>query len=61
MNEDYDKLEEDLKKKSASGRTKKKEQKVSGRSVFKLKEIIEKKAESFDKAQDKEKNLDEKE
>jgi hypothetical protein len=48
-----DNIEEDLKKKSASGRTKKKEQKVSGRSVFKLKEIIQKKAE--------EKNLDEKE
>ncbi len=58
MNEDYDKIEEDLKKKKNS---KKKEQKVSGRSVFKLKEIIQKKAKSFDETQDKEKNLDEKE
>lgn len=46
MNHDYDTIEEDLKKKTE----KKKEQKKSGRSVFKLKEIIEKRAD-----QDKEK------
>lgn len=49
MNNDYDKIEEDLKKKTIP----KKEIKKSGKSVFKLKEIIQKKAE--------EKNLDEKE
>ncbi len=45
MNGDYEKIEEDLKKKK---NTKKKEQKVSGRSVFKLKEIIQKRAETSD-------------
>ena len=49
MNENYEKIEEDLKKKSEP----KKEKKVSGKSVFKLQEIIQKKAE--------EENLDEKE
>jgi hypothetical protein len=36
MEKDYDKIEEELKKKAQ----KKKEQKVSGKSVFKLREII---------------------
>ena len=42
MNHDYDKVEEDLKKKAR----KKKEQKISGKSVFKLQEIIQQKAVS---------------
>ena len=41
MNNDLDKIEEDLKNKAQ----KKKAEKVSGQSVFKLKEIIQKKAE----------------
>jgi len=40
MNDDYEKIEDDLKKKTEP----EKEQKKSGRSVFKLKEIIEKKS-----------------
>lgn len=41
MENDLDKVEEDLKKKDKP----KKKVKVSGKSVFKLKEIIQKKAE----------------
>ncbi len=41
MNHDYDKIEENLKKKDQQ----KRKVKQSGRSVFKLKEIIEKKAD----------------
>lgn len=48
MNHDLDKIEEDLKKKAEE----KKEQKKSGRSVFKLKEIIEKKSEKQDSDDD---------
>jgi len=40
MNDDLDKIEEDLKKKDQP----KKEEKISGRSVFKLKEIIQEKS-----------------
>ena len=40
MNSDYDKIEEELKKKAQ----KKKKQKVSGKSVFKLQEIIKEKS-----------------
>lgn len=42
MNENYDKIEEELKKKSEP----KKEKRVSGKSVFKLQEIIQQKAVS---------------
>lgn len=55
MENDYEKIEENLKKKDEP----KKEVKKSGRSVFKLKEIIQRKAESFDETQDKEKKQDE--
>lgn len=41
MNEDLDKTEENLKQKAE----RKKKQKISGRSVFKLQEIIQEKAE----------------
>lgn len=41
MDQDYEKIEEQLKKKSVP----KKKQKQSGRSVFKLQEIIKKKSE----------------
>ena len=40
MNQDLDQIEEDLKEKSES----KKKQKISGRSVFKLQEIIKEKS-----------------
>lgn len=47
QNNDYDTTEEDLKKKLAE--KKKKEQKVSGKSVFKLQEIIKEKAKTDSK------------
>ncbi|KKQ73166.1 MAG: hypothetical protein US94_C0037G0010 [Berkelbacteria bacterium GW2011_GWB1_38_5] len=47
MNNNYDKIEEDLKKKLAE--EKKKEPKVSGKSVFKLQEIIKEKAKTDSK------------
>lgn len=52
MNNDYEELEEELKEKSL----KKKEQKVSGRSVFKLKEIIAKKGKTNAGLDEEEKN-----
>lgn len=52
MNNDYEELEEKFKKKNS----KKKEQKVSGRSVFKLKEIIANKAEVDDDLDEEEKD-----
>ncbi|MGA2666869.1 MAG: hypothetical protein ABSE91_02135 [Patescibacteria group bacterium] len=51
MIDDYDKIEEELKQK---GEPKKKE-KVSGRSIFKIQEIIKKKAESSDETGEVEK------
>ena len=45
MNNDYDKIEEDLKKKNQT----KKEVKKSGRSIFKIQEIILDKAKKEDK------------
>jgi len=52
MNENYDKIEEELKKKSVS----KKEKKVSGKSVFKLQEIIKKKSQGTQKETQNEKD-----
>lgn len=45
MDQNLDKIEEDLKKKAEQSASWRKEQKKSGRSVFRLKEIITKKAE----------------
>jgi len=45
MNHDYDKIEEDLKEQTDEHRHKKKH-KISGRSVFKLQEIIKKKSKN---------------
>ena len=45
MNDDLDKIEEELKRKNLN---KKSEHKISGRSVFKIREIIKNKAEKDD-------------
>ena len=49
MNHDLEKIEEDLKKETQP----KKEQKKSGRSVFKLQEIIKEKSKNQTKNEDK--------
>ena len=46
MNNDYEQLEEDLKKKDEPSANRRKKIKTSGKSVFKLQEIIKKKAKS---------------